>query len=142
VTNTVKLMAPDGTDVVGTLEVVPGTAQVSGVRLVDGRLDIDHGGETELDWEDQDTVEVDGELIFVDADGSYWKASQLIPEGTELKPGAKAVEAYSTFQGIRGLARREALDEAIRLLELHGQVEACGHLVQMMEDGRKNRGQG
>jgi hypothetical protein len=76
------LKSPKGTVIVGTLEIVPGWAGIHGSvkRGGNGRFEFDHDGETRLDWDGQRTVERDGERIFVDADGSEFKESELVLE--------------------------------------------------------------
>lgn len=74
------LMAPTGEDIIGTLEVVPGHAELSSPpeRLADGSIHYDHAGETEVFWDDQETVTDEGKIVFVDAAGYSWRADQLI----------------------------------------------------------------
>jgi hypothetical protein len=73
-----RLKSPKGTVIVGTLEVVHGWAGIQGsVKCGKRGFEFDHDGETRLDWDGQKTVERDGERIFVDADGSEFKESEL-----------------------------------------------------------------
>ena len=72
----VKLIAPTGSEIIGLLTVVPGMVQLVGVtRPAFGDLVVDTGDETELNWDEQQQVEVNGKAVFVDEDGLYWCAT-------------------------------------------------------------------
>jgi hypothetical protein len=72
--------SPNGSPIVGTLETIPGTAQIqhgSFQRDKDGSLDFGWCGETDVFWDGQETVERDGKRVFVDKDGHEWTENQL-----------------------------------------------------------------
>lgn len=76
-----KATSPTGVAIWGTKELVPGVAVTSEntfSRKPDGRLDFDYAGETELDWDNQRTVEKNGHTVFVDADGDEWNEDQIV----------------------------------------------------------------
>ncbi len=75
-----KLVAPNGRDIVGTADVVFGTALISEVaaeKLPDGTFDIEFGGETEIDWNSQETRKRRGKRLFVDDEGYFWPEHKL-----------------------------------------------------------------
>jgi len=82
--------APDGTKIVSTKETVPGTCDVNddSYSIVDGRLDFDHGGGTDMDWDAQKTVEVRGEQMFLDEEEGEWPACALVLVPNEIDPDA------------------------------------------------------
>lgn len=52
-----RLLAPDGSEILGTLERLSGRAEISNFhRNADGSLDWDWGGGTEIFYDDQETV--------------------------------------------------------------------------------------
>lgn len=77
-----KLMfaySPAGRLIVGTREVIPAMAQVDKwSRGTNGELQIEYSGGTTIWWEDQRTVEIDGQRIFVDEDGNEWPESTIV----------------------------------------------------------------
>jgi hypothetical protein len=121
----VKLIAPTGSEIIGLLTVVPGMVQLVGVtRPAFGDLVVDTGDETELNWDEQQQVEVNGKAVFVDEDGLYWCADQLIPEPDEedlhnplqvgpAYPQPKPVRAFSTFKGVFAWGWERGVDEAL-----------------------------
>lgn len=70
-----------GAFVKGTLETLSGCALTCAddySRKADGTLDYEHGGETEVFWDGQETAESPGKgVIFVDADGAELTADQI-----------------------------------------------------------------
>jgi len=73
------MKAPDGTAIVATVEVLAGTAGV----FYDGpSWDYDGTG-TQMDWDDQTTKVIAGQLVFADDNGKEWLESQLISDDAE-----------------------------------------------------------
>lgn len=73
-----RLVTLDGEEIIGTLERVPGTANIgSASRNSDGSINIEHGGETDIDWNEQKTVKINGERLFVTASGDTVTESQV-----------------------------------------------------------------
>lgn len=102
--------APDGTKIASTKELVPGTCDVNddSYSIVDGKLDFDHGGGTDVDWNGQKTVEEKGERIFLDEDEGEWPECALVLVPNEIDPDAddeadrelpadKVAAAYAAF---------------------------------------------
>ncbi len=76
---------PNGQQVVGTAETVPGRAEIvadSFVRQADGTAEFDWEGETEIFWDGQQTDERDGERIFLTHEGEECKESELVYKET------------------------------------------------------------
>ena len=81
------------------------------------------GDETELHWDEQQQVEVNGKAVFVDEDGLYWCGDQLIPAPDEedlhnplqigTYPQPKPVRAFSTFKGVFAWGWERGVDEAL-----------------------------
>ena len=81
-----KLIAPNGVEIVGTLERIPGVAGIEDVTLTaDGKFELEWTGDTEIDWNGQET-ETDAMYqcrIFVDENGESWLEHELMFEETE-----------------------------------------------------------
>lgn len=78
--------APNGKCITGTLEMIPGIAQVLNVEVsLDGVLEPVWEGETDVDWDGQETQYEGFERIYIDADGTRWRESELVlvPEGAD-----------------------------------------------------------
>ena len=88
-----KAYSPTGHAIVGTLDLIPGTALINpdsfsvGPKTVsDGhrlhydshRLTFAWSGETEVDWDNQETVSRNGQRIFVDDVGDEWDEDSII----------------------------------------------------------------
>ncbi len=81
-----RLMAPNGSKIVATLEVIRGEALLEGVtRDENGTIAARYLGQTSYDWEGQTTVkrQPDGggalETVYLDGTGQEWLESQLVP---------------------------------------------------------------
>ena len=76
--------APNGSDILGTLDSVPGVAVIQSFDRdpETGALTWDYAGETKMDWDGQ-TPQTDaaGEILFVAEDGGVWPQSQLVIDG-------------------------------------------------------------
>jgi hypothetical protein len=64
-----QLYAPNGNLIVGTLETIKGRANVTGWN--DDRSP-EYAGSTEIFWDDQRTVQRDGNIICLDEDGEEY----------------------------------------------------------------------
>lgn len=75
-----KAFAPNGLEIRGTLETVSGVAKISFFNSKDaeGKIDFEYGGETDIWWDEQKTIERDGQRIFVDTEGNEWPENLLI----------------------------------------------------------------
>lgn len=62
----------------GTIEQVKGVAQAT-IDIVDGKIELDHGGHTDMDWDSSTTIGVSCRECGWDHEGPDW-ADQLIPE--------------------------------------------------------------
>ncbi|MFP3556446.1 hypothetical protein SB861_37885 [Paraburkholderia sp. SIMBA_049] len=66
-----QLKAPNGKRIIGTLEHVPGCAVVNGWNLVDGKLEPEYAGGSDMYWDDSKTQRgADGEMVVLDEDGN------------------------------------------------------------------------
>jgi hypothetical protein len=75
-----NLIAPNGKPIWGTKETVPGVAVIeegTATQNADGTFSFQHSGETDMDWDNQRTVERNGQRVFVDEDGGEWLESEL-----------------------------------------------------------------
>jgi hypothetical protein len=66
--------APNGKLIVGTHERVYGVAQIDPASTL---TDVLYIGETEIDWNSQESVEGPDGREFVDEDGMYWTERAL-----------------------------------------------------------------
>ncbi|SFJ48700.1 hypothetical protein SAMN03159338_1531 [Sphingomonas sp. NFR04] len=77
-----ELKAPNGTEIRGTQELVPGAAGV--VFTPDEACGFEHDGSgTEMFWDAIETVEIAGATMFTDHDGIDWMQHHLIPADAE-----------------------------------------------------------
>lgn len=74
--NPMKAVSPEGNEITGTLEVIEGVA-VADVSLVDGRLNIEYHGETQVDWNTQSSKIENGERLFVCSSHKVWRETQV-----------------------------------------------------------------
>lgn len=89
-----KLLSPDHTEIIGTLETVQGVAGIdpdSFTEPVKGHLQFEYAGETEIDWNSQQSVTrprtidcgrvafpgIVQHRVFVDAQGKEWLECEL-----------------------------------------------------------------
>ena len=68
-----QAFGPNGIEIVGSKEVIPGTAGILGWENGEPNYD----GETEVDWDNQQTVRRDDELVYIDDHGNEWLRGQL-----------------------------------------------------------------
>lgn len=75
-----KLLSPTSTTIVGLLESCPGRSNISSeiTRKPDGTFEFEYAGGTEMFWDDQRTVEREGQRVFLDEDGDEWLERELI----------------------------------------------------------------
>lgn len=74
------LLAPNGSRIVGTYEVINGCAEIiedSYYKDEHGVIDFEWSGHTEVYWDDQKTVEENGQRIFIDECGDAWLEGEL-----------------------------------------------------------------
>jgi hypothetical protein len=83
-----KALSPEGNEIVGTLEVVEGTARAAVGLSRNGRLKVEYGGETDVDWNTQQTKIEKGERLFVCSRHKVWRESQVV-EATKASRGNK-----------------------------------------------------
>ena len=77
-----KLVAPNGRDITGTVENIPyceaGLVNRGIFKNKDGTYDFDYSGDTEVNWDGQYTVKNRrGSRLFYDEDGNVWSEKQL-----------------------------------------------------------------
>ena len=76
-----NLYAPNGKEIMGTLEVIHGQAGIMPgtiKRNDDGTFDFDYDGDTEMFWDEQRTKTEEGQRIFLDEDGNEWYERDLV----------------------------------------------------------------
>lgn len=84
-TNYIKLVAPTGAQITGTLDYnLCIDAMVGEVSMQDEVMRVGWLGGSIVSWDDQMTVRVGDQLIFVDEDGDRWRACDLMPEGSPM----------------------------------------------------------
>jgi hypothetical protein len=83
-----KAVSPEGNEIIGTLEIVEGTASAE-VRLSrNGRLRVGYRGETDVDWNSQRTKTEQGERLFVCSRHKVWRERRVL-EATKAFLGKK-----------------------------------------------------
>ena len=83
-----KAVSPEGTGIIGTLEIVEGTACAEVSLSRNGRLRVKYCGETDVDWNTQQAKTEDGERQFVCSRHKVWRESQVV-EATKASRGKK-----------------------------------------------------
>lgn len=74
----IKAFAPNGQEIVSTLEVLHGTCGVTFERKPDGTVEVDFDGSgTDVDWDSQATVTREGKRVFLDESGNEWTEDQI-----------------------------------------------------------------
>lgn len=84
--NPSTLRAPNGLEIKGTLERLAGVSCLVSLAIKDGKLIYEYDGETEVYWEEQETVQRDGEPVFVDVEGGEWTTRQLLDQAVAPAP--------------------------------------------------------
>ena len=75
--------SPTGDEIIGTLEILQGIANI--LAISEDGSDIEYAGDTDVDWDSQETKTVDGgKTVFVDESGEYWTFDKLI-RGDEVE---------------------------------------------------------
>lgn len=75
---TLRAFSQQGFPIIGTSDLIPGTALGTPERLEDGTVTIDWDGETKIHWNGQQTREDGGETIYVDSEENECKESELV----------------------------------------------------------------
>lgn len=83
-----KAISPEGNAIIGTLEVVEGTASAEVSLSRNGRLRIEYCGETNVDWNSQRTKTDRAERLFVCSRHKVWGERQVL-EATKAFLGKK-----------------------------------------------------
>src|ERR1043166_8281916 len=71
-----QALSPEGNEIIGTLDVVQGTARAD--LAADGTLAIEYLGETEGNWNSQRSKTQEGERLFVCSQRKIWPENQII----------------------------------------------------------------
>ena len=71
-------LSPEGNKIIGTLDVVRGTARADVDLGATGTLNIEYMGETEVDWDSQETKTQDGERLFVCSQRKVWRENEVV----------------------------------------------------------------
>ena len=77
-------VSPEGDEIIGTLEIVEGTSCADVSLSKNGRLKVDYCGETDVDWNSQQTKTDNGERLFVCSRHMVWRESQVL-EATKAR---------------------------------------------------------
>lgn len=71
-------MSPNGAEIVGTYENLHGCAFANVWQNEDGTLGLEYAGETEIDWDGQETqTNEHGVTMWVCTEGLVWPEDQL-----------------------------------------------------------------
>jgi hypothetical protein len=73
-----KAVSPEGEEIIGTLEIVEGTSCADVSLSEEGRLKVDYCGQTDVDWNSQQTKTDRGERLFVCSRHAVWRESQVL----------------------------------------------------------------
>ena len=73
-----KALSPEGNEIIGTLDVVRGTVRADVDLRANGTLNIEYVGETEVDWDRQETRTENGERLFVCSQRTVWRGNEVV----------------------------------------------------------------
>jgi hypothetical protein len=76
-----KAFSPTGHQIIGTLDVVTCRAEIvadSFHKDDAGNIDFEWEGETTVFWDDQKTVQRNGDPVYLDEEGGEWVEDQLV----------------------------------------------------------------
>jgi hypothetical protein len=73
---TLKAISPTGKEIIGTLETVPGIAFCTFTDSPTGPVS-QYSGETEIDWDGQESLQENGRTLYVDKNGDVWTENQF-----------------------------------------------------------------
>ncbi len=90
-----KAVSPEGNEIIGTLDVVRGTARADVALGANGTLNIEYQGETEVDWDSQETKTEDGERLFVCSQRKVWRENEVV-RATQPKGGNSEAQSVTT----------------------------------------------
>ena len=95
-----KAVSPEGNEIVGTLEIVEGTARADIGLSRNGRLKVEYCGETDMDWNTQQTKTEKDERLFVCSRHKVWRESQVVKatkasrrKKCDLRPQAQPISS-------------------------------------------------
>lgn len=77
------LRCPDGHEILGTLEIIQGRADVYFYRQEDGSIGYDFEGGTEMFWDSSTTASLNGNSVFLCRDGGEWTLDECIVDDAE-----------------------------------------------------------
>lgn len=74
---TLRAFSPDGHRIIGTSDLIPGTALGTVTKDADGNIVIEWEGETKIHWDAQYTERSNMETVYVNEIGENWVESAL-----------------------------------------------------------------
>ena len=77
-----QAVSPEGNEIIGTLEILEGTARADISLSSNGTLNVEYCGETDVDWNTQQTKTEKGERLFVCSRHKVWRESQIVEATT------------------------------------------------------------
>lgn len=78
-----RVLCPDGYEILGTREVLEGRAKVDFFRVDGGELEWEHTGYTEIFWEGAETMTKDGSTCFLCRNGDEHTFDEFVVEDDE-----------------------------------------------------------
>lgn len=77
-----RLIAPNGKEIIGTVEELRGVALINEPKMEDGKLTFDYSGQTDVDWDSQKTITLGRHRLFADSDGGthFENELRLVPD--------------------------------------------------------------
>ena len=70
--------APDGKEIVGTLEQVFGIARITSVVQNEEDVEVIYDGQTDIDWNTQKSMTMFGERLYLDEDQRVWREDEIV----------------------------------------------------------------
>jgi hypothetical protein len=81
-------VSPEGNEIIGTLEIIEGTARGSVTLNAKGTLEIEYEGQTDVDWNSQKTKIRGNERLFVCSKHCIWSEGEVKKATREKRPAA------------------------------------------------------
>ena len=97
-----KALSPEGNKIIGTLDVVRGTARAAVDLGANGALNIEYLGETEVDWDSQETKTEAGERLLRTVGPRFEEVDAALAAVTELREKAAGTIRLTATENAAG----------------------------------------
>lgn len=121
-------VAPNGCEINGTSELIPGAADV--YFEADGEWEHSGNG-TKMFWDGSDTQTIEGCPLFTDTDGSDWLLHHLLPPGCEPMSKEQIDKLNEEFKVGYALNAARALEAQLGHVPTIDRAEASAYVRRL-----------